>query len=166
MQQNTVEIRLELLKKIGQGFSERETVKHLTEKFGITESGAYYHFQTRDKWIGQYTDLSKAEELQFQVFQRYNYVYREASFQYQHCQEHNARIGYLRTMIDAVKCLKEFIPATALETLEEDKKHPDFPPIDSYNEEERQVILKAEEIITKKEHEYFEDRNRNRSSLH
>jgi hypothetical protein len=110
MTQRTVELRLELLKKVGEGFSNREVVKHLVEKFGVTKNGVYYHFRTLNRWISQYSDLSNTRNLQFQVFQRYNHVYRETSFQYVHCQDHNARIGYLRTMLEAIKCLREFLP--------------------------------------------------------
>ena len=106
---NTVEIRLELLKKIGEGLSTRETVKHLQEKFGITASGAYYHFETRNKWLGQYCNFDA--DYAFQVKQRFNHIYREASFQYQHATEDNARIGYLRTMLEANSKCADYLPA-------------------------------------------------------
>ena len=104
----TVEIRLELLKKIGEGYSKRETVKWLKDKFGITESGAYYHFASRDKWLGQYSAFDR--EFAFQVKQRFNYIYREASFQYLHAKEDNAKIGYLRTMLEANRQCAEYLP--------------------------------------------------------
>ena len=80
------------------------------EKFNITKAGAYYHFRTKKHWIKDYASFDSAGNLQDQVFQRFNYVYREASFQYQHCMDHNGRIGYLRTIIEAAKCLREFLP--------------------------------------------------------
>ena len=106
----TTSIRLELLKKVGEGYSKTEVVKHLQEKFGISRSGAYYHFKNRSKWLGEYSNLFQAEELQFQVFNRFNHIYREASFQFFHTKNDNAKIGYLRTMIGANKHMSEFIP--------------------------------------------------------
>ncbi len=122
MRQQTVEIRLELLKHIGMGFTQAETVKHLVEKFGVTESGAYYHFRTKQRWIKDYTDFNSVGDLQDQIFQRFNHVYREASFQYQHCQDHNARIGYLRTMVETCKCMQSFLPSN-VESTTDDIKH-------------------------------------------
>ncbi len=110
MRQQTVEIRLELLKKIGQGFSQKETCKHLMETFGITESGARYHFRTKKRWIKDYINLGNVENLQQQLFQHFNHIYREASFHYLNCQDHNGRIGYLRTMLEAAKCMQSFLP--------------------------------------------------------
>jgi hypothetical protein len=108
---NSVEIRLELLKKVGEGNTKRETVKYLVNKFGITEQTAYYHFRTRDKWLSQYCDFNK--DFVFQVQQRFNHVYREASFQYLHAKEDNARIGYLRTMLEANSKLGEYVSKDA-----------------------------------------------------
>ncbi len=122
MRQQTVEIRLELLKHIGMGFTQAETVKHLVEKFGVTESGAYYHFRTKQRWIKDYADFNSVGDLQDQIFQRFNHVYREASFQYQHCQDHNGRIGYLRTMIEASKCMQSFLPTNVDSTVDDVKR--------------------------------------------
>jgi hypothetical protein len=99
-----------LLKKVGEGYSKTEVVKHLQEKFGISRSGAYYYFNNRGRWLGEYSNLFQVEELQFQVFNRFNYIYREAAFQFLHTQNDNARIGYLRTMLDANEHLSEFVP--------------------------------------------------------
>ena len=107
----TVDIRLQLLRDIGAGLSKRETVKHLTEKFGITTSGAYYHFETRSKWLPQYANFDR--DFAFQVKQRFNYIYREACFQYLHSQNDNAKIGYLRTMLEANSKCAEFLPEDA-----------------------------------------------------
>ena len=106
--QNTVEIRLELLKKIGEGFNKRETVKHIVETFGVTEQTAYYHFRTKEKWINQYCGFDA--DFSFQVKQRFNHIYREASFRYLHAEGDNARIGFLRTMIEANSKCAEYLP--------------------------------------------------------
>jgi hypothetical protein len=104
---NTSEIRQKLLKKVGEGFSKPETVKYLVETFKISKQAVYYHFNTKDKWIGNYGSENR-EDLKFTVLTRFNHIYREASFQYQHCQEHNARIGYLRTMLATLAKLADW----------------------------------------------------------
>ena len=99
-----------MLTKVGEGYSKTEVVKYLQEKFGISRSGAYYHFNNRSKWLGEYSNLFQAEDLQFQVFNLFNHIYREASFQFLLSKNDNAKIGYLRTMLDANKHMPEFIP--------------------------------------------------------
>jgi len=105
---NTVEIRLKLLKMQGLGFSKMETVKHLSEKFDITVSGAYYHFETIDKWIDQYLDFKNIKEFQFNILNQFNQINREASFQYLHTADPKAKIGFLRTRLAAVDKLAKY----------------------------------------------------------
>ena len=111
---NTVEIRLELLKKIGEGFNKTETSKYLAEKFGLTLNGAYYHFRTKDKWLPQYCAFDS--DFSFQVKQRFNHIYRESSFRYLHAENDNARIGYLRTMLEANRKCAEYLPDELADT--------------------------------------------------
>ena len=105
---DTVKIRLKLLKMQGLGFSKRETVKHLSETFKISESAGYYHFATRDRWISQYFDFNDKEELKFNILNQFNQINREASFQYLHTSDHNAKIGFLRTRLAAVDKLAKY----------------------------------------------------------
>lgn len=116
MRQRTTALRLELLKKTGEGYTQAETIKHLVDKFNVTRSGAYYHFRTKKQWMKDYVDLANVQELQSQIIQRYNHIYREASFQYQHCMDHNGRVGYLRTMLEAAKCMRAFLPDGVCDT--------------------------------------------------
>lgn len=168
---NTVELRLQLLKDIGEGLSTRETVKHLSEKFGITQSGAYYHFENKDKWIGQYSDLTQSKNLLFQLFHRFNYVYREASFQYLHSQNDNARIGYLRTMLDAACQLRDFLPKEKdgstvtpekafylLMWGENDDAETTQKIMDVMTNEEKQLVANAHKLWTSKKIEAFRKR--------
>lgn len=104
----TVEIRLELLKKQGEGYSKAETVKHLVEKFGITRQGGYYHFETLDTWSSQYLDFENIHDFQFNILNQLNTINREASFQYLTAHDDNAKIGYLRTRLTALDKLAEY----------------------------------------------------------
>lgn len=117
---NTVEIRLQLLKDVGEGLSKAETVKDLIEKFNITKSAAYYHFKTKDKWFKNYGDFSNSKNLVFELLSQLNYVNREASFQYLQAKDQNTKIGFLRVRLDALSKLAEFgvIPELASDLAE------------------------------------------------
>jgi hypothetical protein len=106
--QQTVEIRAELLKKIGEGYNRAEIIKYLSEKFGVSKADGYYHYSCINKWKDQYGAFDK--DLLFNVKARYNHIYKEASFQYLHCNSDNARIGYLRTMLEAIGHLAAYLP--------------------------------------------------------
>jgi hypothetical protein len=105
---STVEIRLQLLKDVGAGFSKHETVKHLIDRFRISRSAAYYHFKTKDRWLKDYADFSDSRNLLFQVLTQLNYVNREASYQYLQTADPNAKIGFLRVRLDALGKLAEY----------------------------------------------------------
>jgi hypothetical protein len=106
----TQDIRTELLKRLGEGNSPSEINKILQEKFHLSKAGCHYHWETYDKWIADYSDVANNKRLLGAVLQRYNYVYRSASFQFLQCSDHNGRVGYLKVMLDATKALHGFIP--------------------------------------------------------
>jgi len=160
---NTVEIRLKLLKMQGLGFSKRETVKHLSETFKISESAGYYHFATRDRWISQYLDFKDKEELKFNILNQFNQINREASFQYLHTADPKAKIGFLRTRLAAVDKLAKyagFSPDAQVEVpdltnkinkiIEFSREEQDTKEVlESLNKEEFDKLLEAEEILQK-----------------
>jgi len=160
---NTVEIRLKLLKMQGLGFSKMETVKHLSEKFDITVSGAYYHFETIDKWIDQYLDFKNIKEFQFNILNQFNQINREASFQYLHTADPNAKIGFLRTRLAAVDKLAKyagFSPDAQVEVPDLNNKINKIIEfsreeqvtkelLESLSKEEFDKLLEAEEILQK-----------------
>ena len=103
----TVAIRTELLKKQGEGFSNPEIVKHLKATFDITKAGVYYHLNSKDKWIDEYSKVF-GKDLGATIRQRFDHVYREASFRYLQSREDNARIGFLKVMLETNKVLLSF----------------------------------------------------------
>ena len=111
---------MQLLKDVGAGLSKAEIVKHLQEKFGISSSAGYYHFETKGKWLKDYIDLSNSKENQFKYFTRFEYLYREASFRYMHSQEENEKLGWWSRMFDANCKLAEYgvIPELASDLAE------------------------------------------------
>jgi len=119
----TVELRLQLLKDIGTGLSKAETVQHLQEKFNVGRSTAYYHFQTKDRWLKDYGDFSNAKELQFQILTQFQHINREASFEYLNTNDPNAKIGFLRVRLEALSKMAEYGVLSGLsEEVEEIKR--------------------------------------------
>ena len=78
----TVERRLEFLNLEAEGFSLCEIVKELSKKFRKTERTLYYDASTRETWQPLYTQLFELDKARLIVINRYNYIYREASFNY------------------------------------------------------------------------------------
>ena len=134
------------------GFSKRETVKHLTQKFGITEQGAYYHFQTLNSWVDQYLDFKNKAEFQFNILNQLNSINREASFQFMHTADPKAKIGFLRVRLAALSKLAEFSgfsKESNTELIDNKESRPDiFADLNKYyTAEEKAVLLKAEEAL-------------------
>lgn len=90
------------------GFSKAETVKIISEKFGCSRQGIYYHFSNRDKWQSDFINYKDSKELFNLVINRLNYVYREASFNLLHADNSNAKAGCLRLMMDSTVQLAVF----------------------------------------------------------
>jgi len=106
--QITHNLRVDLLKRMGMGYSKAEIVKFLVEKYEVTPSGAYYHFNSWDRWIGNYSAFSNDKTLGTEVYERYRHIFREASFELLQCKEHNARVGLYRVMLEANKGMLSF----------------------------------------------------------
>ena len=81
------------------GFSKAETVKALTEKLEVSKQAVYYHFNCRGKWQSDFIALKDDQRYLEVKASRLNYIYREASFQYLHADNSNAKVGFLRVML-------------------------------------------------------------------
>jgi hypothetical protein len=71
MKQNTAEIRQNILKGEGMGFTKTEIVKSVAEKVGCSTSDVYWHLSTRDKWQNEYLDYGDKKGL-FNMTVRYS----------------------------------------------------------------------------------------------
>jgi len=115
---DTRERRLELLKLEGMGFSRPEIVKELSMKYHCTERAVYYDFETRNKWQ-RFDD----EEAVLRILNRFEYLYRTASFNLMSAERGNIKVAWVRVMLEVNKQLAEkfVIPniLTRLKTLEE-----------------------------------------------
>jgi hypothetical protein len=108
-----IERRLEFLKLEAEGFSLCEIVKELSKKYQKTERTVYYDASTRETWQPLYTQLFELDKARLIVINRYNYIYREASFNYRQGDSAQKPI-YLKLMLEVTKNLKELLGLQSL----------------------------------------------------
>ncbi|MDI9576974.1 MAG: hypothetical protein QM398_02420 [Thermoproteota archaeon] len=110
-----IERRLEFLKLEAKGFSLCEIVKLLSEKYQTSERNIYYDAETRDTWQLVLTQLFELDKARLILVNRYEYLYRMASFQFQTAGEPQ-KPTYLSKMVDITDRL---VALLGLETLRE-----------------------------------------------
>jgi len=103
-----IERRLNFLKKEAEGFSLCEIVKELSKKYQKTERTVYYDASTRETWQPLYTQLFELDKARLIVMNRYNYIYRESSFNYRQG-DSSQKPTYLKLMLEVTKNLIELL---------------------------------------------------------
>ena len=104
----TIERRLEFLNLEAEGFSLCEIVKELSNKYQKTERTVYYDASTRETWQPLYTQLFELDKARLVVMNRFNYIYRESSFNYRQG-DSSQKPTYLKLMLDVTKNLIELL---------------------------------------------------------
>ena len=107
-----VERRTKLLELEGNGFNQSEIVKELSKKFQCCERTVYRDFQTRKEWQPCLTSHSERQQAYYNVLNRYEQIYRKASFIYLHGDNDNSKIGALRVMLDSLSKLTDLANIT------------------------------------------------------
>jgi hypothetical protein len=110
-----LERRLEFLKLEAKGFTLCEIVKVLSEKYHTSERNIYYDAETRESWQPVLTQLFELDKARLILINRYEYLYRMASFQFQTAGEPQ-KPTYLSKMVDITDRL---VTLLGLETLKE-----------------------------------------------
>ena len=113
-----LERRLEFLKLEAKGFTLCEIVKVLSEKYHTSERNIYYDAETRDSWQPVLTQLFELDKARLILVNRYEYLYRIASFQFQTAGEPQ-KPTYLSKMVDITDRL---VALLGLETLREKRE--------------------------------------------
>ena len=103
-----IERRLDFLNKEAEGFSLCEIVKELSKKYQKTERTVYYDASTRETWQPLYTQLFELDKARLIVMNRFNYIYREASFNYRQG-DSSQKTTYLKLMLEVTKNLIELL---------------------------------------------------------
>jgi len=104
---NVAERRLELLKMEGNGFNQAEIVKHLSQKFQCCTRTIYRDFEKREEWQPFLQHLDNQGRTLMKILNRYEQVYRHASFLLLQASHENAKLGALRIMLETNKQLCE-----------------------------------------------------------
>jgi hypothetical protein len=104
-------------------------VKELSKKYQKTERTVYYDASTRETWQPLYTQLFELDKARLIVMNRYNYIYRECSFNYRQG-DSSQKPTYLKLMLEVTKNLIELLGLQSIK--------------DSQDEAERMEKLKKE----------------------
>ena len=109
------ERRQELLLMEGKGFNKCEIAKHLAEKYGCSPRNVYRDFELRGEWQPTLTQIHDAGTALLKCRNRYDAIYREASFLRLQTTNENAQVGFFRVMLDATKAQEASIVLSDVE---------------------------------------------------
>ncbi|HLN45886.1 MAG TPA: hypothetical protein VK209_09295 [Candidatus Sulfotelmatobacter sp.] len=110
-----LERRLEFLKLEAKGLSLCELVKVLSEKYHTSERNIYYDAETRNTWQPVLTQLFDLDKARLMLINRYDHLYRQASYHFQTASEAQKPV-YLSRMIEVTDRLVQLL---GLESLRE-----------------------------------------------
>lgn len=108
----------------GTGFNQNEIVKQLSEKYQCTPRAVYYDFQHRTKWQPILQQLKDNDKILMKVLNRYEQIYRKASFKFLSSENESVQMGALKVMLETNNrlCETTIIPGLFQE-IEEIKTH-------------------------------------------
>lgn len=116
-----LERRLEFLKLEAKGLTLCEIVKALSEKYQTSERNIYYDAETRDTWQPVLTQLFELDKARLVLVNRYDYLYRMASFHFQTAGEAQ-KPAYLSKMVDITDRLVALLGLEPLREKQEAEK--------------------------------------------
>ena len=102
-----VERRTKILKMEGDGFDRPDIVKTLSHEFQCSTRTLQRDIAIREKWQPQITHLTDKKQAYFSILNRFEQVYKKASFTYQQSKNESVTIAALRGMLDALSRIKE-----------------------------------------------------------
>jgi len=110
-----VERRTELLKLEGDGFSRLDIEKTLSQKFQVTVRTVSRDFQLRKEWQPSISNHSDRTQAYFSILNRFEQIYKKASFTYLHSKNESVTISALKVMLDVLSRIKELANVTSEE---------------------------------------------------
>lgn len=99
--------RTKLLKMEGEGFDRPDIVKQLSKEFQVSERTIARDFQKRSEWQPQITGYSERKKAYYCILNRFDQIYKKASFIFLHGDNDNSKIGALKVMLDSLSRIKE-----------------------------------------------------------
>ncbi len=107
-----VERRTKLLKMEGDGFSRPDIEKTLSVEFQVSERTVSRDFYTRESWQPQITSLSDRKQAYYSVLNRFEQIYKKASFTYLHSKNEPVTVSALKIMGYALSKIAELTNVT------------------------------------------------------
>jgi hypothetical protein len=74
------EIKRDLLKKDGEGFSRAEVVKDLSQKYHVSSRDIYYYYENMSKWLPEILGYQNAKQHWLRCMARLETIYSAAGF--------------------------------------------------------------------------------------
>jgi len=96
----TLERRLKLLEKEGEGLSPAEIVQELSLQFNCTCRTIYKDFQKRAEWQPTLQQLGNQKDLILKVLNRYEQLYRLAHRKFLNSANESCQVAYLKLMMN------------------------------------------------------------------
>jgi hypothetical protein len=101
--------RVELLDAVSSGLHPAAVVGQLAEKYGVSERCLWSDWQRRSKWVPVILNLEKFGDFSEIVDQKLNAVERAAWSIYLKASNDNARVGALRTVLEALELRSDIV---------------------------------------------------------
>ena len=105
----TVVRRLDLLRMEGLGLNTREIVTELSEKYHCSPRTIWRDFADRCKWQPSLLHLKDNDKILEKIKNRYEQIYREASFMALQSPNENVRLGALHLKLRATEKMLEAV---------------------------------------------------------
>jgi len=101
--------RAEMLDAVSTGLHPSAVVAQLAEKYGVTERALWSDWQRREKWVPVLLNLEKYAEFTDVIEQKLGAVQKAAWSIYLKASNDNARVGALRTILEALEIHRDIV---------------------------------------------------------
>jgi len=101
--------RVEMLDAVSSGLHPAAVVTQLAGKYGVSERCLWSDWQRRSKWVPFLLSLEKYADFAEMVEQRLNTVQKAAWSIYLKASNDNARVGALRTVLEALEIHRDIV---------------------------------------------------------
>ena len=101
--------RAEMLDAVSTGLHPSAVVTQLAEKYGVTERALWSDWGRRERWVPVLLNLEKYADFAEIVEQKLNAVQKAAWSIYLKARNDSARVGALRTVLDALEIHRDIV---------------------------------------------------------
>ena len=101
--------RAEMLDAVSTGLHPSAVVAQLAEKYGVSERALWSDWQRREKWVPLLLSLEKYAEFTDVIEQKLGVVQKAAWSIYLKASNDSARVGALRTILEALEIHRDII---------------------------------------------------------